>query len=81
MVDVFVVDDQKAVVGFGEVFDFDCRVLLIVFVQVCFELFGNIAGEDCCFHAWISFGKQHQNTFIYVIVNQDDCIISFFYQL
>lgn len=40
MVNVFVIDDQKAVMRFGEVLQFDNGVLLVVFFEVCFELFG-----------------------------------------
>ena len=45
MINVFLVNDQEAVVGFGEVFEFDGCVLLIVFFEIGFELFGDVAGE------------------------------------
>lgn len=72
MVYIFLVDDQKAIVGFCKMFNLNCGILLVVFLKVGFELFGDLAGEDCCFNARVSFGKQHQNTFIYLIVNQND---------
>jgi hypothetical protein len=43
---------------FGEVLQLDNGVLLVVFFEVCFELFGDLAGVDCCFHARVSFGKE-----------------------
>jgi len=78
MINVFVVNDQEAVVRFGKVLQIDNRVLLIVFVQVGFDLFGYVAGKDCGFYTGVSFGKQNQHGFVNIIVNQDNALICVF---
>ena len=81
MVEVFLVDDQKPVVWFCKVLQFDLRILLIVFVQVCLKLVGDVAGEDGSFYAGVSFGQQMQNCFVNIVINQNDWVWSSFYQL
>ena len=41
-------------------FEFDGCVLLIVFFDIGLKLFGDVAGVDSGFYAWVSFGKEHQ---------------------
>ena len=81
MINSFLVNNQKAIMGFCKVLHLNYRILPVVFFYICFELFGYLASKDCCFRSRISFCQQHQNTFVNIVVNQNDWICSFFDQL
>ena len=72
MVNVFLVDDQEAVVRLVELSDLDRGVLGVMLLDIQGKLFRDLGGINSRFHTGGTLGEKHQDGFVDIVVDQDN---------
>ena len=69
-----VVNKQETIVRAGKCSDVDRWILCVVFLQIQLQLRCYLRGINRCAHVFCTFGKQYQNRFVHMIINQYDSL-------
>ena len=77
----FGVYDEETVMRLLVFMDGYCRIFSIVSLQVQLQLFGEFGCIYSSFHFFISLTKYHKGIFINIIVNENNCLLGWFYQI